>query len=53
MLCSQDLMAIDARVAADLRRVSRLVLGGDGVLAAHAEDGRVVFRFRRSPAPKN
>ena len=48
MMCAPDRMALDRKVAADWRRVRRLTLGGDGVLAAHAEDGAAVFRFRRA-----
>lgn len=54
MMCSADRMALDAKIAADLRRVSRLVIGGDGILTAHAEDGAAIFRFRRAlPSEKN
>lgn len=48
MMCGPDRMAIDRKIGADWRRVRRLTLGGDGILAAHAEDGAAVFRFRRA-----
>lgn len=50
MMCAPDRMALDRKVAADWRRVRRLTLGGDGILAAHAEDGSAIFRFRRGGA---
>lgn len=50
MLCRHDRMAVDQLIAADWRRVTRMTLGGDGVLTAYAEDGAAIFRFRRAPA---
>ena len=54
MMCGPDRMALDEKVAADWRRVRRLTLGTDDILAAHAEDGAAIFRFRRAgPVEKN
>jgi heat shock protein HslJ len=51
MYCREDIRReMDDRIAADLRRVSRLVIGDDGSLVAYAADAAVIFRFRRARA---
>jgi heat shock protein HslJ len=48
MMCPQERMAIDEKIGADWRRVRSMMFDADGVLAALAEDGTAIFRFRRA-----
>jgi heat shock protein HslJ len=48
MLCPEERTAIDEKIGADWRRVRRMMFDADGVLAALAEDGTAIFRFRRA-----
>ena len=46
MACPGERAEADARLLADLKRIARLALSGDGTLTAHAADGAAILRLR-------